>query len=297
MELRNIISFLKVAELGSFSKAAIELGYSQSNITMQIKQLENELNCSLFNRIGKKISLTEKGIEFMEYASSIHLLAEKAKQALTINPIPSGQLIIGVLESLCITYLPELIRGFYNKYPEVNTIIRIGTFKELSTLLNSNAIDLLWTFDDSITNPNWRNALEFPNAIKVIASPDHPLLREGPVTNLSALKNCTFIFSEQTCSYRNYFETFLQSQELPYHVFLEIGNTEIIKRFVESGLCLSVLPEFSFQKELEHKTIAVVPIDNFHLTMYSQIFYHKNKIPTSAMNEFVNHLRSSLLNR
>lgn len=296
MEIRNIISFLKVAELNSFSKASIELGYSQSNITMQIKQLENELNCSLFNRFGKKISLTEQGNEFLEYASSIRLLVENAKLSLSDNSIPSGQLIIGVLESLCITYLPKLIHEFYNKYPQVNTIIKIGTYEELSTLLNNNAVDLLWTFDNSFTHKNWLKPLEFPNAIKVIASPSHSLIQEGQTITLSSFKNCTFIFTEQNCSYRTYFENLLQSQAIPYHVFLEIGNTEIIKGFVESGLCLSILPEFSLQNEIDNKTIAVVNIEDFHLNMYSQIFYHKNKIPTSAMKEFLNHLQSCLLN-
>ncbi|MGC6177804.1 LysR family transcriptional regulator [Lacrimispora sp. 38-1] len=296
MEIRNIISFLKVAELKSFSKAAIELGYSQSNITMQIKQLENELHCTLFNRIGKKISLTEHGNEFIEYAGSIRLLVENAKLSLSDNPIPSGQLIIGVLESLCITYLPKLIHEFYNKYPQVNTIIKIGTYEELSSLLNNNAIDLLWTFDDSITNKNWLKALEFPNAIKLIASPNHSLIQKNQSIHFSSLKNCTFIFTEQNCSYRNYFENLLQSQAIPYHVFLEIGNTEIIKKFVESGLCLSVLPEFSIQYELYTKKLAVVNIRDFHLNMYCQIFYHKNKIPTSAMKEFLHHLQSSLPN-
>ncbi len=295
MEIRNIISFLKVAELNSFSKAAIELGYSQSNITMQIKQLESELNCLLFDRIGKGISLTQKGKEFMKYAISIKSSVENAKLSLTDNPTPSGQLVIGILESLCITYLPELIRKFYKKYPNVNTIISIGTYEELSALLNRNKIDLLWTFDKPITNKNWLKALESPSAIKVIASPAHCLLLSGEPINLSSLKNCTFIFTEQNCSYRNYFEDLLQAQGIPYNVFLEIGNTEIIKRFVESGLCLSVLPDFTLQNELSNKTIKVVNLSDFHLNMYSQIFYHKNKMLTSAMKEFINHLQDYLL--
>jgi len=65
MEIHNVISFLKVAELNSFSKSAIELDYSQSNITMQIKQLENELNCSLFYRIGKKYVSLNKGMKLL----------------------------------------------------------------------------------------------------------------------------------------------------------------------------------------------------------------------------------------
>jgi DNA-binding transcriptional LysR family regulator len=195
--------------------------------------------------------------------------------------------VIGVLESLCISYLPNLIRAFYDRYPKVNTIIKIGTFEELSLLLNNNTIDLLWTFDDPILNKNWVKAIAFPSTIKVIASPKHLLMFENQPIPLSAFKDCTFIFTEQTCSYRNHFESMLQSQDIPYHVFLEIGNTEIIKKFVESGLCLSILPDFSFQNESDKGTIGALNIENFQLTMSNQIFYHKNKILTSAMREFI----------
>lgn len=297
MEIRNIVTFLKVAELNSFTKAATALGYTQSNITMQIKQLENELNCLLFDRIGKSIFLTEQGKDFMKYAITIVSSVENAKLSLADNSTPSGELNIGLLESLCITYLPELIRGFYQQYPNVNTIIQIGTYEELSVLLNTNKIDLLWTFDKQIANQNWIKALETPSAIKIISSPTHSLLQEQP-KNFSSLKDLgehTFIFTEQNCSYRNYFEGLLQAQGIPYNIFMEIGNTEIIKKFVESGLCLSVLPEFTLQNELAANTIKTVPISDFHLNMYSQIFYHKNKLLTSAMREFINHTEESIL--
>lgn len=294
MEIRNIITFLKVAELNSFSKAAVALGYTQSNITMQIKQLEAELSCILFDRIGKSISLTTQGKSFKQYAITIISSVENAKLSITDNQTPSGELKIGILESLCITYMPELIQGFYKKYPNVNTIIKIGTFEELSVLLNNNQIDLLWTFDKSITDDTWIKALEYPNAIKVIASPSHTLSQIQQIP-LSSLKDQNFIFTEQNCSYRNYFENLLLSENVPYHIFMEIGNTEIIKKFVESGLCLSILPEFTLQSELAANTIKTIDISRFHLNMYSQIFYHKNKWITSAIKEFILHLQEHLM--
>lgn len=294
MELRNILTFIKVTELQSFSKAALALGYSQSNITMQIKQLEQSLNCSLFNRIGKKISLTEQGSEFLIYANSISHLIENAKSAVSTQTEPCGNLKIGILESLCSSYLPQLIHDFYKKYPNVNTVIKIGTFEELSTMLNQNTIDILWTFDDRISNQNWTKVMELQSDIRVIVSKNHPLLQDKKKVSFSKLENSTFIFTEVNCSYRKQFESALQSAGVSYHVFLEIGNTEIIKKFVESGLCLSVLPEFSFQKELEQDYLAVLPMADFSLSMYSQIFFHKEKLPTSAMMAFLDQLKTLL---
>jgi DNA-binding transcriptional LysR family regulator len=284
---------MKVAELNSFSKAALALDYTQSNITMQIKQLETELNCTLFDRIGKSISLTEQGKKFMEYAITITSSVENAKHSLNNNQTPSGELKIGILESLCITYMPQLIHEFYKKFPKVNTIINIGTFEELSAMLNNNQIDLLWTFDKSIENSSWMKAIEYPNAIKVISSPLLNRFQAQPLS-LSFLKDQIFIFTEQNCSYRNYFENLLISEGIPYNIFLEIGNTEIIKKFVASGLCLSVLPEFALETELATHTIETIDITGFQLNMYSQIFYHKNKWITPAIQEFIKHLREYL---
>ena len=80
MEIRNLITFVHVAELNSFTKAAKLLGYSQSTISFQIKQLETELNCLLFERINHTITLTEKGREVLEYAQKVSHLTEEFKQ-------------------------------------------------------------------------------------------------------------------------------------------------------------------------------------------------------------------------
>ena len=82
MELRNLITFIYVAELGSFTKAAEQLGYSQSTISFQIKQLEDELGCLLFERINHTITLTEQGHELVSYAHQVRALTEDFKETL-----------------------------------------------------------------------------------------------------------------------------------------------------------------------------------------------------------------------
>lgn len=286
MEIRNIISFMKIAETNSFSKAATALGYTQSNVTMQIKQLESELGTILFDRIGKQTTLTENGRVFAKYAMEILTSVDNAKLALTNSLVPCGEIKIGILESLCITYMPEIINRFHLAYPAVNTIIKIGTFEELSFLLNTNQIDLLWTFDDPITNENWIKEFEYPNQICILAAPSNNILLEKEVS-LASFTDETFIFTENDCSYRNAFQQLLTSSKIPYNTFMEIGNTEIIKKFVASGLCLSVLPEFTIQSELSLGTIQVVRLPEFQLVMYGQVFYHKNKWISTAMKAFL----------
>ncbi len=285
MEIRNIISFIKVAEQHSFSKAAHELGYTQSNVTMQIKQLEHELNTILFDRIGKTISLTEDGKSFMKYALTITCAISDAKQELADVSTVAGELKIGLLDSLCITYLPQIMKEFHQNYPLVNIVIKIGTYEELSSMLNSNRIDLLWTFDYQIESLDWIKEYEYTNSIKVIAPLTHALAHKNDIA-LSSLACQTFIFTESNCSYRKAFENLLLAANIPFSTFMEIGNTEIIKKFVASGICLSVLPEFSVKNELQANEFISLDVSDFHFDMFGQIFYHKNKWLTPAMKEF-----------
>lgn len=290
MELRNIITFLKVNELSSFSKAAEELGYTQSNISSHIQQLEKELNHPLFDRFGKKIYLTEYGHTFLPHAYEIINSVEQAKLAVCDDSLNLKEIKIGILESLCTTYMPDLVTDFHQKYPNTNVIIKIGTYGELSEMLNHNQIDLLWTFDHKIDSVTWVKALECEQQICVISSPTH-VLQTYDECDITTLHSSNFIFTEQNCSYRSFFENVLKSNQISYNIFMEIGNTEIIKKFVHSGLCLSVLPNFAIQNELEENSIRILPIKNFSLNMYSQIFYHKNKYLTPCMMQFLDLLK------
>lgn len=290
MEIRNIISFLKVQELSSFSKAADALGYTQSNISAHISQLEKELEHPLFERFGKNIYLTEYGQTFLPYAYEIMHSIEQAKLSICDEFAAMKELRIGILESLCTTYMPQLVTDFHKLFPNMNVIIKIGTFQELSQLLNNNQIDLLWTFDNRIDSDMWTKALEHEEEICVITAPQHATKGKGK-HDITCLQDSNFIFTEQNCSYRNSFEHFLKANHIHYNIFMEIGNTEIIKKFVNAGLCLSVLPYFAIKQDVEDNNLQILPISDISLHMYSQIFYHKNKYLTSGMVEFLKLLK------
>ncbi len=286
MEIRNIVSFIRIVKLGSFSKAARELGYSQSNVTMQVKQLEAELQVRLFDRIGKTVQLTEDGKKFLKYALEIDTAAANAKLALVPSSEPAGELRIGLLESLCISYLPDILKEFHLLYPRVGAVIRIGTFEELAQMLNTNAIDLLWTFDTDLFITEWIREYEFASPISIVASASHPLIKPG-MLKLTDLALEPFILTEKICSYRDIFEQQFRAKGMDLKVFLEIGNTEIIKKFVGIGIALSVLPAFSLREELEQGVLSILPVTDFDLQMKGQVFCHRNKWITPAITEFI----------
>ena len=101
MELRNLITFTHVAELGSFTKAAERMGYSQSTVSFQIKQLEEELGCLLFERINHTIALTQRGHELMNYAHRVRMLTDEFKEQLEKDEAITGHIHMVTPDSLC----------------------------------------------------------------------------------------------------------------------------------------------------------------------------------------------------
>ena len=109
MTITQLSTFLKIVELKSFSAAADRLGYAQSTVTTQIKQLEDELGCILFERLGKTISVTPSGEKLITYAEKMLQLERDIRLDVTDEENPAGVLKLGVSESLCISRFPRIL--------------------------------------------------------------------------------------------------------------------------------------------------------------------------------------------
>ena len=144
MDIRNVKTFIRVAELKSFTKAAENLNYVQSTVTAQIQQLEKELGYALFDRIGKRISLTVMGENFLSIAYELLHVSEKAETLNANAPDVNGVLRIGVSESLLISVFKDLIPEFKSKFKNVELRIRSGHTVDLLEQLKQNNLDLLF---------------------------------------------------------------------------------------------------------------------------------------------------------
>jgi DNA-binding transcriptional LysR family regulator len=285
VEIRNLITFQHVYKLKSFSKAASELGYSQSAVTMQIKQLESELRVRLFDRVGKTVDITNAGRRFLRYAEDIVTASQNAVADLSSAAAPTGELKIGILESVCTTYLPQILSLYHTRYPQVSTVIQIGTFDELSQLLHSNSIDLLWAFDKPMEIPEWKKAFSYASMIDIVCPPGHRLAGCG--ATIADIASETFILTEKNCGYRRIFEDYMLYLGHKLSVFLEIGNTDIIKKFVEAGLGIALLPRFTLEEELASGKLSAIRLTDYRLEMQGQLFYHKNKWVSPALQAFL----------
>ena len=287
MEFREISTFLQVAQYQSFSKAARHLGYSQAAVTIQIKQLENELGVHLFDRIGKQISLTHQGQVFYQYAISIRNDLEQARNAVSDPSTLSGKLCLGTIESICASIFPDLLAEYHRLHPEVTISIVTDSPGVLLDRMNENTIDIVYLLDRRIYDNRWCKTLEEPEENIFVSSPDHKLALANRELELDEVLQFPFFLTEKDASYRHMLEQYLASTERSIKPFLEIGSTEFIIHMLLKNTGISFLPKFTVQRELQQKQLTALKVRGFQMQTWRQIFYHKDKWVTREMQEFL----------
>lgn len=282
MELRTLITFLRIAELQSFSKAAEELNYSQAAVTIQIKELEKELNTRLFDRMGKKITLTQQGECFLTHARNIIDEVNNARTALQEDPKPSGQLKIGMVESLCSALFPDLLKQYHSLYPKVDILVETASPERLLNMLDHNELDFVYILDQQRLNSNWIKVIEKTEEIVFVCAHTHPLSKRNNLTLMDIIQE-EFILTEKNVSYRHELDQRLLQAGMSIKPFLEIGNTDFIIQMIRKQQGISFLPKFTIDSDPK---LTILPIMDFSLFSWQQVLYHKNKWINPQMKAF-----------
>jgi len=287
MELRNVFTFVRIVDLGSFTKAAQELGYSQSTVTFQIKQLESELGIPLFDRIGKKISLTPLGEEFLCFAIDLMKTTSQIKSIGSQIGMNKAKLRVGIIESLFIGRLAELIPEYFRLMPSTQIETKTSDGVKLYQMLRSNELDIIYVLDRKIYQKDCIRAFASPVKIVFVASSQHPITKEKKLSISDILKQ-PLILTERDSIYRKELEETLALSDIELTPFLEVDNTSIIMKLIKKGLGISFLPEYIVQEDARKNKLAILPVDGCDITLYSQVFYNKNKWVSPQMKLFVN---------
>ena len=291
MEFRNLQTFLCVANLQSFSKAAKKLGYSQSNISFQIQQLEKELGVQLFDRSGKRIKITEPGQEFLFYANEIQKLS---LQALTVakkninhdSQTLEGFLRIGSIESIATSILPDLLARFHKVYPKITITIITKNRENLIEMVKNNQIDFFFDFNDKI---------EISNLCHKILSKEEVVFLSSKSREKLSLEHITkekFVLTEQGEGYRKKLEYLLLEKGIRIYPAIEFGDPAQIIQLIEKNIGISFLPLFCAIEKIQEKKLFIIESDLPKIYMYTQLYYHKNKWITPQMNAILNHIYS-----
>jgi DNA-binding transcriptional LysR family regulator len=292
LDIKQLNTFLTIARLKSFTKAAQSLDYAQSSITSQIQLLERELDVRLFERLGRNISLTPEGRKLLPFAKEIIKLSNEAKNAMNSTDLPRGTLTIGALESLCVTRLPRLLKEYRLRYPNVEIVIKFGSSNDFKEFLMDNTLDIAVLLEQHVIGGDFTTEIKFPEPMVVLSSPGHPIAVKEAVYP-EDLTGEALILTEKGCSYRALFESVLTQYSVKPRSIIETGNVQAIKQLAMSGLGITLLPLVAVEEECLQRRLARLNWRGPAFEMLTQVIYHKDKwisAPLKALLELMHEI-------
>ena len=286
MELSQLQSFILVATLNSFSKAAEILHLTQPAITHQIKHLEQELGEVLIERRGRTLLLTPAGEVFLEYARQISNLTDAARETIHHFTSARGRLTIGAGTTNTIFRLPDILKNYRQNHPQVEIRIRNGDSDLISRLVSENAVDLglVTTVNPSL---NLETKSLFSDRILLAVPPGFPKIQ----LTMKQLESESLILFRSGSGFRRFLdERFYQYQFIP-NVTMELESIEAIIRMVASGLGLAFLPEVAVREELAVSELRQVEIARWEpMVRHTYLIYRQDKYLTWPMKAFFQQL-------
>ncbi len=286
MEVRQLQIFRMLAEELNFTRTAQRVNTVQSNVTAQIKSLEEELGVPLFDRLGRRVTLTDAGRRFQPFAEQALIAMEQGQRAIRHGAEPSGPLRISAPESILTYRLPQVLRIFRRRFPNVELVFvpHIGILD--SSELDTGKIDLAFDMCDSPSNPSYRVLKLRTERIFLIGDSNHPLVSRRTVKP-SDLTGQSLLLTEAGCGYRAKLDRALALQNVRPGIITEFSSVEAMKECVRVGMGLALLPAIVVARELRSQQFKAVHWAGPSLDIGTHIHWHKDKWVSPAMAAFL----------
>jgi len=285
MDLDQLATFIEVAELGNFSRAAEKVLRSQSAVSAQIRQLEDEYGEKLFDRTKKSVTLTPAGELLLDYARRIMSLRQESLRAVADSGADTrGVLSIGANETTFLYVLPEVLACYHRKYPNV----RISVYRNFSHKVLQKVEDDVMELG-VLTTPVRSSSMTvipiFRDPLVWIVAADSPLAQRG-TASLAELAQHEVILHKMG-SLRRLMEKQLHPFKPRLRVTMELASAEMVKKFVAAGLGVSMISERFVQEELREGKVKILQTDGETTYRELAIVYHEGRSLSRAAKEFV----------
>jgi DNA-binding transcriptional LysR family regulator len=300
VELRQVETFRVVAQELSFSRAAAKLGYVQSSVSAQVSTLERELGVPLFDRLGRKIALTNAGEVMFAYSGKLLALAEQTREAVVDVGAGSGEvtgsLTVSSPETLLTYRLPKLLTLFHERHPKVRLSVRPSAIGRLvgsaRKAIEEGKVDVAFVLDEPLGERAQSADLAVETLVaeevSVVAPTSHALASSSAVL-AHDLRGETVLLPEAPesgCAYRGQFERQLGSAGVVPPKKMEFQSIEAVKQCVAAGMGISVLPSVAVDAELKAGTLAALRWSE-PFEVLTQMSWHEARWMSPALRAFL----------
>ena len=264
MDLHQLKVFHAVAETVSFTQASRKLHLSQSTVSQHIRQLEQELACEMFARVGKRVLITEAGKVLLGYCDRILSDLRNAQMAMhELNGMQRGSLRFGSGATTLIYQLPPVLTAFKTKYPNIDLVVMTDTTEILLTAIKAQQLDLGLVMLP-VTDPELKVTPLCEEELMIAIHRGHPLARKRSLT-IRDVTTLSFILYEKKTVMRKLIDHFFANLGISPQIAMMMENIEAIKSLVGAGLGASVLPEHAATREARDAKVRLMRVEGHPL--------------------------------
>lgn len=293
MELKYLKTIKTILETGSFQNAARKLSYTQSTVTFQIQQLEQELAVKLFERIGRRMVLTQAGKDLMPYVDSILLAVENLESYGKTSDEIAGTLRVSMPETLLTYKMQPLLKAFREQAPNVNLSLQTMNCYAIRDQIISGGLDIAIHYDIGGYGSSVNTEIIADFSMVLVSSPDF----NSELCDFASShqrKQLCHIRNDSESVFQQIFDQYLQSKDIIIEQKMELGSIEAIKRSVMSNLGVAFLPRFTVVEELNRGMLKEIKADYSESRITVLCAYHKNKWISPAMELFIRLMKECL---
>lgn len=293
MDLQQLRVFREAAKVGGFTRASEELHLSQSTISLHIKQLEEDLGCTLFLRTGKRVYLNEAGRLLLQYVDRIFQEIKNADMAVReLNELQRGTVRLGSGATTLTYLLPPILAAYQRKYPQIELIVTTGSSEMLAQAVHDQKIDLAVVMQPVQPNLSIEILPILHEELVYVVSTSHPLATKK-ILDPEDLNGVPLIGFFQGSAMQAHVDKYLEAMGVKPRITMELENIEVVKAMVRAGLGAGVLPYCSVTGA-QGSMIQVLRIRGFRMQRELALALPKTSILPIAIQKFATRLVKGL---
>jgi len=285
MDFDQLETFLEVARLSSFSRAAEKRFRTQPAISAQIRALEEEIGARILDRSGGKVSITAAGKLFQKYAEET-LDARKAVLTAIAETerVPRGEIIVGANEGTCLHILPEVFAQFKKQYPDVAVNIKSADYAKILDSVIDNSVDF-GVVSMPVSDPRLTVVLIHRDELVIIVPPQHPLAKMKSATIADAARFPLVV--PKAGHTRDALENLFYENKLKARYAMELDSSELLKRFVAADVGVGFIARSNVQEDVRANVLVAIPMSDAQVRRDLALVFRKDKALSRAALAFI----------